>query len=130
MIKWSDDYLIGIEEIDNQHKKLFEIADRAVELLKNEYYIDKYDRIVEIIDELRDYYSYHFNYEEKYMLSIGYKRYFSQKVDHDDFIEKIRAIDLNEMDENQDEYLMSIIDFMIEWITDHIIQKDKLIPQA
>lgn len=129
MIKWSDDYLIGIEQIDNQHKKLFEIAGRAVDLLKNEFYTDKYDRIVEIINELRNYYSYHFTYEEKYMLSIGYKRYFSQKVDHDDFIEKIRAIDLNEVDENQDEYLMSIIDFMIEWITNHILQKDKLITQ-
>jgi len=127
MVKWSDDYLIGIEEIDNQHKKLFEITDEAFNLLKDGLRVDKYDEIVSILEELKSYAKYHFKSEEEYMLSIGYKRYFSQKVDHDDFIEKINGIDLNKVDENQDAYLMSIVEFAVQWISDHIIQKDKLI---
>lgn len=127
MLKWKDDYLIGIEAIDNQHKKLFEIAERAYDLLKNDMYIDKYDKIVEILDELKDYTAYHFKYEEEYMLSIKYKRYFSQKVAHDDFINKIQNIDLNKIDTDQDAYLLSILDFIINWISEHIIRTDKLI---
>lgn len=127
MVKWSDDYLIGIEEIDNQHKKLFEITDEALNLLKDDLRVDKYDEIASILEELKSYAKYHFKSEEEYMLSIGYKRYFSQKVDHDDFIEKINNIDLNKVDENQEEYLMSIVEFAVQWISDHIIQKDKLI---
>lgn len=127
MIKWSDDYLIGIEEIDNQHKKLFEITDEAFNLLKDGFRVDKYDEIVSILEELKSYAIYHFKSEEEYMLKIGYKRYFSQKVEHDDFIEKINNIDLYKVDENQNAYLMSIVEFAVQWISDHIIQKDMLI---
>ena len=130
MISWNDDYLVGIEEIDNQHKKLFEITDVAFNLLKDGFRMDKYDEIASILEELRSYAIYHFKSEEEYMLSIGYKKYFSQKVDHDDFIQKINGIDLNKVDENQDAYLMSIVEFAVEWISEHIIQKDKLIAQA
>lgn len=130
MIKWSDDYLIGIEEIDNQHKKLFEITDSAFNLLMDDLRVDKYDEIVGIIEELKNYAAYHFKSEEEYMLSRGYKRYFSQKVDHDDFIEKINSFDLNKVDENQNAYLMSIVEFAVQWISNHIIQKDKLIAKA
>lgn len=127
MIKWSDDYLIGIEEIDNQHKRLFEITDEAFNLLKDDLRVDKYDEIVSILEELKSYTLYHFKSEEEYMLRVGYKRYFSQKVDHDDFIEKINNIDLNKVDEDQNAYLMSIVEFAVQWISDHIIQKDMLI---
>ena len=75
LIGWKDDYKLGVQLIDDQHKKLFEICGRAYDLLKNEVYIDKYDRIVEIIEELKQYALYHFKSEEEYMKSIGYKNY-------------------------------------------------------
>lgn len=127
MIQWKDDYMIGVEKIDEQHKKLFEIANRAYELLKNDMYIDKYDRIVAVLDELKDYTKYHFDYEEKYMQSIGYKGMFKQKIEHDGFIKKINDIDLNKIDEDQDAYLLSILEFIVNWISNHILKTDKLI---
>lgn len=33
MIQWKDDYKIGIDKINEQHKKLFEIANRAYDIL-------------------------------------------------------------------------------------------------
>jgi hemerythrin len=127
MLKWKNDYLIGVIEIDKQHEKLFEIGERAYELLKNDMYVDKYDRIVEVLNELKDYAVFHFKSEEEYMLSIGYKKFFSHKIEHDEFIKKVNNVDLNKVDENQDEYLLSIIEFVINWTSDHILQKDKLI---
>lgn len=127
MIKWKDDYLVGVEEIDLQHKELFRIAGDAYELLKNEFYIDKYDRVVKIIEELKDYAVFHFQSEEKYMASIGYKKLLSHKVIHDGFIEEVTQIDLKKMDDNQDDYLSSIIMFVVDWIEKHILGTDKLI---
>lgn len=127
MIKWKDEYLIGIENIDEQHKKLFEIAGRAFELLKNDMYVDKYDRIVAVLGELKDYTVYHFKSEEEYMLSIGYKRFLSQKADHEEFIEKITSIDLKKIDVDQNAYLLSILEFIVNWTSEHILLKDKLI---
>lgn len=127
MIKWKDDYSIGIEEIDLQHKELFRIASTAYELLKSDFYTDKYDRVVKIIGELKDYAVFHFHFEEKYMEKIGYRKLLSHKVIHDDFIEKVSKIDLEKMDENQDEQLSSIIMFVVDWIEKHILGTDKLI---
>lgn len=59
MIKWSDEYLLGIDIIDEQHKELFRIAGDAYDLLKNEFYIDKYDRVVKLIEELKRYAAFH-----------------------------------------------------------------------
>lgn len=127
MIKWKDEYRIGIDEIDEQHKKIFDIANEVYELLKNDFYFDKYDRIVELLEDLKDYAKFHFSFEEDYMLSINYKGYFSQKVAHDRFIEKVNSFDLDAIDENQDQYVLEILDFIVDWISQHILKSDKKI---
>lgn len=127
MIIWKEDYETGITQIDDQHKKLLEIAGSALTLLKNNLYIDKYDEIIAILEELKDYTIYHFNSEEEYMLSVGYKKFLSHKVEHVAFIEKINNIDLNNLDRNYDKALLGILEFVINCIDDHIFKKDKLI---
>lgn len=130
MIEWKNDYSISVEEIDEQHKKLFEIANRAYNLLKNEFVTDKYDQIADIFAELLDYTEYHFGFEEKYMASIGYKKFLSHKVIHDDFVEKVKSVDLKQVDEDQDKYLMDLLDFVANWISDHILIQDKAITRG
>ncbi|KOF56524.1 MULTISPECIES: bacteriohemerythrin [Clostridium] len=130
MVQWSEEYVIGIEKIDEQHKRLFEIANEAYKLLKDQFLIDKYDRIVAIIKELKDYTKYHFQYEEEYMKSIGYRKYLSQKVAHDDFIEKINKFDLKKIDNSQDEAILNLLEFVVSWIGLHIQKEDTQIAKA
>lgn len=125
MIYWKDDYKLGVELIDEQHKKLFQIAADIYDLLKSDLYIDKYNRIVALLSELRDYTIFHFKAEEAYQLKIGYKKYLSHKVEHDDFVNKINNIDFSKIDENQDLYILELLDFVVEWIDHHILEKDK-----
>lgn len=127
MFEWKDEYVVGIDNIDEQHKKIFEIAARAYSLLNNDFYVDKYDKIVAILGELRDYTIFHFSCEEEYMLKIGYKRFFAQKVEHDDFTKKLIDKDLNKIDKDQDAYIIEIIELVTEWLAEHILIKDKLI---
>ncbi len=130
MIQWESKYCIGVPFIDEQHEKLFEIANRIYALLKNNLVLDKYDQIVEIIQELQDYTHYHFEAEEKYMQSIGYNKFFSQKVAHGEFLEKMDNIDLTQVDDGQNEYLIEILDFVTDWLVHHIAKKDKLIAES
>ena len=120
MYEFKDEYKIGIDIIDEQHNKLFDIADRTYYLLKDEFTIDKYDKIVELLKELKEYTAYHFKCEEDYMESINYKRMFTQKIEHESFIKKLDEIDLNKVDENQDEYIMEILEFLTNWLINHI----------
>lgn len=125
MIKWSEKYALGIDFIDEQHKEWFRIANDAYDLLKNEFYDDKYDKVVALIRELQRYSAFHFETEEKYLLEIEYKKFFSHKMVHNEFIQKLNEIDLEKMDEDQEEYLISIIEFILEWIENHILKIDK-----
>lgn len=129
MYEMKPEYYTGIEFIDKEHARLFEIADEAYELLVNQFIPDKYDYILELIQELKDYTQYHFKHEEEYMESIRYKRLLSQKVAHNDFIEKLDEIDLDVMDEKQKDILLDLIDFLANWLIEHIYKKDKLIAE-
>lgn len=125
MLMWKDEYATGVDSIDEQHRRLLEIAGDAYDLLKNQMYTDKYDKIIEIIEELKNYTMYHFDSEEQYMESIGYKKILSHKVNHRDFIDKIENIDMGKVDENQDAYILQLLDFVVDWIDKHILQLDK-----
>lgn len=128
MFEMKEEYMTGVQKIDAEHKKLFEIGERAYQLLRNKYTNDKFDKIVAIIEELREYTIYHFAEEEAYMKSINYKRLFTQKMDHEYFIKKIDEVNLNKIDENQDEAIMGILTFLKNWLVSHILEKDSLIP--
>lgn len=127
MYQFKEEFRTGIEVIDEQHAKLFEIADKIYETLMNDFIPDKFDYIVEIINELKDYTAYHFQTEEEYMISINYKRLFSQKVSHQDFIEKINSYELDAIDENQKGVILELLDFLNDWLISHILKSDKLI---
>lgn len=127
MLIWKDSYSIGMDLIDTQHKHLFDIGNQAYELLKNGLKIDKYDAIVLIIDDLRNYTKYHFKCEEDYMLKVNYCGYEDQKKEHISFIKKIDGIRLYNIDENQQKYIEDLLGFIFEWILEHILKKDKMI---
>ncbi|MBU3130235.1 bacteriohemerythrin [Clostridium tagluense] len=128
MFEMKEKYKTGILLIDTEHEKLFEIGERAYQLLKSPYDMDKYDKIVAVIEELRAYTVYHFEDEETYMESINYKRLFTQKMDHAGFIKKIDEVDLRKIDANQDEAIMTILTYLNDWLVNHILEKDLLIP--
>ncbi len=129
MYEMKPDYYTGIDFIDQEHSRLFEICNEAYELLTNQFIPDKYDYIVEVVQQLKDYTRYHFQHEEEYMESKGYKRLLSQKVAHNDFTEKLDSIDLDVMDETQKDVLLDLIDFLNNWLVEHIYKKDKLIAE-
>lgn len=125
MLVWKDEYAVGVDIVDSQHKHMFEIGNRIYRLLKDDFCVDKYDKVVEILDELKQYTRYHFETEEQYMLDNQYKGYFLQKVEHDKFLEKLDEFDLGDLDEITDKDIEDLLAFIFEWVLDHILKKDK-----
>lgn len=127
MYEFLDDYVTGIESIDDEHRRLFEIADETYRLSKEEFLVDKYDQVRHILGELKDYALLHFEHEEAYMESINYKKMFMQKVQHDQFREKVNNLDLDHLDENSDEMIDEILTFLTNRLINHILEHDKQI---
>ena len=63
------------------------------------------------------------------MNSVSYKRIFSQKVSHHEFIEKLDTYNADSIDENQKKSLLELLDFLNSWLVDHIYKSDKLIAE-
>ena len=125
--EFTDDYLTGIELIDKEHEHLFEIANETYNLLKNEFVTDKYDRIVALLEELKDYTKTHFAHEEEYMNSINYQYIWSEIHQHRTFEKKLDDIDLKKLDDSQQEYILEILDFLTKWLSGHIKGADRRI---
>lgn len=122
------DYLTGIAAIDEEHGKLFDLTNECYDLVMDDAAVDKYDRIVELLEELRSYAATHFAHEEEYMERIQYERRFSERYQHLRFIQKLNEIDLDALDENQQENLLGILDFLARWLFGHIKGMDCRIP--
>lgn len=123
-------YRTGITLIDDEHRRLFEIIKETNDLIHEEFLHDKYDEIVRLITELRDYTEFHFSDEEALMTHIQYPGLNAQKRAHSAFIERLVEIDLNdldEMDDHQQEYLLDLIQFLLDWLTNHILACDQKI---
>ena len=130
MLQWKEEYEVGVAEIDEQHQKLIDIANRVYELMRNELALDKYDQIVEILQELKEYTVYHFHFEEGLMQKARYKKRFSHKILHQEFLAQVEAVDLSAVDEEQDAYLVRIMDFIANWLIEHIVGEDKKVGQS
>lgn len=127
MYEFKDEYLTGIPMIDEEHEKLFALAEDIYHLKNEEFIPDKYDNIRQILEELKEYTITHFAHEEEYMQSIGYKQLFTQKIQHDKLRETIDTWDIDEIDEDQDAAIDEILNTVTEWLVDHILYLDKKI---
>ena len=107
---------------------MFNIIRRANDLITAELLHDKYDEIVGVLDELRNYTVQHFSDEEEYMESIQYEGLEKQKKTHQMFVDKLNDINLDDLDDNQQQYLVELVDFLLMWLVNHILKMDKLIP--
>lgn len=125
---FTEEYRTGIEMVDEEHKRLFEIIRETNDLIYAELLHDKYDGIMQLLDELREYTIVHFSDEEAYMERIGYEGLAAQKKAHQAFVDKLTEINLEEVDDNQQAYLEELIQFLLGWLINHIKQVDKKIP--
>lgn len=122
---WKERYSLNIPTIDTQHKKLFEIGNRAYELaILNDGY-DHYDEIMSIVDELLDYTKYHFEYEEELMEKYKYTGITHQHKEHNFYVDKIKNISEENVDADQQKAVLDILDFLSEWISSHILISDR-----
>ena len=123
-------YKTGVELIDTEHRRLFEIIHDTNDLIHAELLHDKYDEIMHLLAELKDYTEFHFRDEENLMERIHYPEISAQKRAHAAFVERLVEVDLtdlDEMDDNQQEYLIDLINFLSGWLINHILGSDKKI---
>lgn len=128
--EFSEDYLTGIELIDHEHRELFSIVSKVNELIRFGIGEGDMPEIHEIMNRLEEYVREHFADEEEYMERISYSGLEQQKAAHAAFINKIEAINFEEIQEKPQENMEKLVEFLVEWLILHILRMDKKIGEA
>lgn len=126
MFEWKNEYSLGIPAIDIQHKELLRIGMKLYELMSNKETrkADKYDDIMDIIHELKEYTVYHFDYEENLFDDADYEHTVEHIKQHNSFIDKVTEIEESDIDTFQNMISMELIAFIATWIEKHILESD------
>lgn len=124
---FTEEYATGIPLIDKEHKELFRIIGEVYRVMTDAFIPDKYDEIIRLLMDLREYTIFHFKDEEQYMESIRYKGIEAQKMAHDAFMTRLIEMDLEHIDNNQQQTLEDMMEFLTEWLINHILNSDKKI---
>jgi hemerythrin len=122
---WTKNLEVGVDLIDQQHKKWFEKADQLFETGKSG---KSKEYIVKMFDFLDEYTRTHFKDEERYMQSINYPELSAQKQMHEGFIKKLKELRSEyEKDGVNLTVILNSNQFILDWLTKHISQADKKI---
>ena len=127
MYEMKEEYLTGIPQVDEEHTRIFELAEQAYQLLQDEHRYDKYDDLVHLVEELKSYTKYRFEHEEEYMESIDYQAIFIQRAQHKAFIQKLDEFEIDEDGLEYQDSIIELLDLITEWLIEHIVKMDKLI---
>ena len=120
-VEWKDEYSVGIDSIDQQHKKLLNLINQlqtAVDYSTGE----QFER--EALDELVDYTKTHFTYEEGLMRDNNYPDFEPHKAQHEKMFEKVREV-LAEYEQDQDTAMANAAEYLKDWLINHINGTDK-----
>jgi hemerythrin-like metal-binding protein len=120
-VEWKDDYSVGIDSIDQQHKKLLSLINQlqtAVDYSTGE----EFER--EALDELVDYTKTHFTYEEGLLEQNDYPDFEPHKAQHQEMIKEVERV-LAEYEKDHDTAMRNAADFLKDWLINHINGTDK-----
>jgi len=125
LFKWHDQYSVGIDEIDNHHKKLIQlINDLGQGLIQGK----NGETVARVIDEVDDYARYHFSAEERLMEETGYPDLSVHREIHQNFVEQITLI-RSEFSTEPRMVGVKLLNYLRSWIVSHIQGDDqKYIP--
>lgn len=122
-IEWTTDLATGVDEIDKQHKELFQ---RINSLLGSCREGKGKDEVKKVIWFLEDYVITHFSEEERYMGKHDYPEYSSHKRQHLEFMENFLTLKKQFESEGPGVHIVvNINHLVVDWLKNHIRRLDK-----
>ena len=121
MIEWEDKFNVGISIIDEEHKKLIGILNKAI--LAKEHN-GKPEEIKEVLGEMVEYSHKHFSTEEAYMIKFNFSEYQFHKNEHLDFTDKTIA-SYNKLVRVDYQIANELLEYLKQWLANHIQVTDR-----
>ena len=122
-MEWKKEYDIGIDSIDTQHRKLVDTISRLEACITTDAQNKEMGRALKFLVE---YTHTHFSDEESYMQKVSYPAFERQKTLHKEFTQRLVDVLLKLKNEGIIQP-QELIDFLMDWWVNHILDEDKKI---
>lgn len=120
-IAWEDNFSVGIDLFDQQHKELFAIINRLVEGIKDK---KASDTLAGIFERLVNYTATHFADEERAMRVSKYPGYEEHRQEHEDLRNKVMEF-YTDFKAGRNFLTLDLLGFLVGWLKVHIAQSDR-----
>lgn len=124
MFVWDDKYSVGIEEIDNQHRYFFELANKVYKAIEDST-INSSELLI-LLSEFEKYAQFHFITEENYFVEFNYGDKVPHVAEHNKYRETVSSMMERCRGDNLNLNVASkeLADFAVEWLKSHILSSD------
>lgn len=120
-VVWADEFHIGIDFFDEQHKHLIKLLDQLIAASENSSLSDVTSAL---LSEFMDTTFTHFSDEEDFMAKHDFPTLPEHKILHQEFVTK--AQELNQLSTQLGKPVpIALVTFLRTWLLDHIVNEDK-----
>ena len=116
MLEWKDEYKIGIEAVDHEHRELIETARQSGRVAR--------DDILDRLGDIHGNTSAHFALEERTMIDRSYPHYEVHKADHEDLLDTLLDF-IDDVDREADAIPVATLESRLtDWFSTHFGSHD------
>ncbi|HEX5394476.1 MAG TPA: bacteriohemerythrin [Rhodocyclaceae bacterium] len=121
LVEWTEAMSVGNHHIDEQHRILM---DTINQLASAESQNDR-PVLAMIVDELIAYAAFHFHFEEQLMQDCGFPRVDAHRQEHHIFTTWVSGVRDEFIHLRRDQLGVRILNFLRDWLRDHILGEDQ-----
>ena len=123
MVDFTDDLLIGIEHIDNQHRTLIDYTNNLISIGSKAANQDEVEKSLVFIG---NYVLKHFADEEAFQVKIGYPQSERHRKLHLDFIEVYKVFVENyKKNGHSPQFITVFKNTIVAWVVNHVMVEDQ-----
>lgn len=121
LLRWKDEYLTQVEEIDDQHRRLFDLINGIYDMMR----LGRgQEAIAEALNELHDFTRFHFGTEEKFMADSNYNGTDPHAAEHVRLLDQIHNLRI-EVRDGRIVMSMNEMYFLKDWLLVHFQGPDR-----
>ena len=121
LIRWHDEYSVGVQRIDSHHRRLFEIANSVLDQMERQC-LDA--DVAETMGLLREYARFHFSEEEGLMIRYKFPDLTAHRVRHARLLDQLTDLQAA-VAEGRGYSESEVLTFLQEWIVGHTLADDR-----
>lgn len=125
---WKDEYSVGIQLIDEQHKIFFQMANRIIDFSnEGSETAQRREELIDLLNDFENYALYHLSTEEEYFDQFHYEDAVPHIATHDHYRNVMKKLFNNARQEDADvkNIAKEAAEYAGNWLSKHILVMDK-----